>query len=103
MAKQKIDLPSAELGVSSWDSPRTDIKQCIEEAKEKVMSTIGYSPAQAETTGYVSRHIDVKMNRDQASKFKSLMRKLEDEGKQLKDGTPVNNKRRAVLWLIENC
>jgi hypothetical protein len=98
MAKQKIDLPSTDDVIQS-SAPNNQYAEIQKQATEKAMQQLNIP---AEQLGYVSRHIDVKMNRDQASKFKSIMRKLEDENKQLKDGTPVNNKRRAVLWLIEN-
>lgn len=98
MGKQKIDLPSTDRSVPSG-VPQSAFVSCPVDTDKDMSLTRGEFN---EPTGYVSRHIDVKMNRDQASKFKSLMRKLEDENKQLKDGTPVNNKRRAVLWLIEN-
>jgi hypothetical protein len=52
--------------------------------------------------GYLPRSIDVKMNRNQAAKFREIARSLEDDGATLKDGTPVNNRRRVVLWMIEN-
>lgn len=52
--------------------------------------------------GYLARAVDVKMKREQAIKFKRIQRSLEDSEATLDDGTPVNNKRRAVLWLIEN-
>jgi hypothetical protein len=42
------------------------------------------------------------MNAQQASQFKSILRDLEDAGATLQDGTPVTNRRRAVLWMIEH-
>lgn len=53
-------------------------------------------------TGYCSRTVDVKMNANQALLFRAIIRQLEDQGAMLKDGSPVTNKRRAVLYLIEN-
>jgi len=55
-----------------------------------------------ETPGYVPRAVDVKMNRDQAIRFKGIARMLEDAGAELANGTPVTNRRRVVLWMIEN-
>ena len=98
MGKAKVDLPSADMAVPNG-LPQTAFVSCPVETEKDISLSRGEF---SETTGYVSRHIDVKMSREQAVKFKSLLRKLEDENKQLKDGTPVNNKRRAVLWLIEN-
>ena len=59
-------------------------------------------PVMKESIGYVSRTVDVRMTGSQPVKFKRIMRYLEDSGKTLCDGTPVTNKRRAALWLIEN-
>lgn len=59
-------------------------------------------PVVKESIGYVSRTVDVRMTGSQPVKFKRIMRHLEDSGKTLRDGTPVNNKRRTALWLIEN-
>lgn len=98
MAKQKIELPSTDcaapngLPQTAFVSRPVDADEIVTSGKMEMING----------TGYVSRNIDVKMNREQAVKFKSILRKLEDENKRLKDGTPVNNKRRAVLWLIEN-
>lgn len=55
-----------------------------------------------DAVGYVPRAVDVKMSRDQAVKFKSITRMLEDSGAELANGSPVTNRRRAVLWMIEN-
>ena len=55
-----------------------------------------------ETPGYVPRAVDVKMNREQAIRFKGIARMLEDSGASLANGAPVTNRRRAVLWMIEN-
>ena len=108
MAKHRVDLPSTESSSSSWDNPRTDIKQCIEEANEKVMSTIGYSPVQEE--GYISTNMvhmhtpnraDTKITRSQALDLMQKMRKLQDEGATLKDGSPIRNKSDVVRWMIE--
>ncbi len=59
-------------------------------------------PSGEQFEGYVPRQIDVRMSRSQAEKFKAIQRELEDAGATLKDGSPVNNRRRAVLWMIEN-
>ena len=59
-------------------------------------------PSGKQSEGYVPRQIDVRMSRSQAEKFKAIQRELEDAGATLKDGSPVNNRRRAVLWMIEN-
>lgn len=54
------------------------------------------------TEGYIGRAVDVKMDHLQAVKFKAIARALEDRQAMLKNGSPVNNRRRAVLWMIEN-
>jgi len=77
------------------DLPSTESRGDVEVSQMKITKP-------QEHVGYVSRKVDVKMTHDQATKFRSILRQLEDSDKQLKDGSPVNNKRRAVLWLIEN-
>jgi len=59
-------------------------------------------PPQPEYTGHVDRKIDVRMTGKQPLKFRRIMRHLEDTGKKLANGSPVNNRRRTALWLIEN-
>lgn len=51
--------------------------------------------------GYAGRKIDVKMNDQQAVKFKKILRYLEDQGALHSDGVPVSKRRHAVLWMIE--
>jgi hypothetical protein len=52
--------------------------------------------------GYIPRNVDVRMSRDQAIRFKQIGRMLEDNGAELANGTPVTNRRRVVLWMVEN-
>lgn len=86
MAKSKTDLPSVD---GKENAPPT--------TKDMPQLTSGQ-----EIEGYLPRHVDVRMNRTQAAKFRKLQRQLEDNGECLIDGTQVNNRRRVVLWLIEN-
>jgi hypothetical protein len=85
----KVVLQSIENKAASNEQAKKIKNEKIE--KQKV-----------ENEGYASRNIDVKMNREQAFAFRSIQRMLEDRDMHLKDGSPVNNKRRTVLWLIEN-
>jgi hypothetical protein len=95
MAKDgKISLPSVD-GVKALDPP------AITEETKQMAKKVGEAIA-AEIMGYVPRNVDVRMSRSQAEKFKAIQRELEDAGATLKDGSPVNNRRRAVLWMIEN-
>jgi hypothetical protein len=92
----KNNLPSVDNAKSAADSIRQDV-----ELKEQITkSTIAIEAAASQ--GYVPQQIDVRMSRSQAEKFKAIQRELEDAGATLKDGSPVNNRRRAVLWMIEN-
>lgn len=58
-------------------------------------------PADLESSGYIPRTIDVRLDAKQATKFKAMMRQFEDEGAQLSNGQFVNNRRRAVQYMIE--
>lgn len=88
MAKQS--LPSVDDGPA--------VKQPQQQRAEPVVAT--NTPPVSE--GYAGRGIDVKMNYGQAIRFKAILRMLEDRSETLGDGSPVNNRRRAVLWMIEN-
>lgn len=94
MAKSKIDLPSAD-DMASQQPPTKEYQETQQAVTDAIVGD-------GNPSGFLPRAIDVKMNRAQAAKFKALMRELEDQGATLADGTPVNNRRRVVLWLIEN-
>jgi hypothetical protein len=110
MAKQKIDLPSADAPTGDWSQP-VDVKECLQKAQDMVMSNIGYSSSQPdEQLGYVSTNMvhmhapnraDTKITRSQALCLMEKLRKLQDEGAQLKDGSPIRNKSDVVRWMIE--
>ena len=87
----KSNLPSVDKSSADWSQPESPIES-VQKAVEIAIDSVGYVP----------RQIDVRMSRSQAEKFKAIQRKLEDAGATLKDGSPVNNRRRAVLWMIEN-
>jgi hypothetical protein len=72
------------------------------EQQKPVPTQAAVAVATEEPEGYLPRGVNVLMNRHQAGKFKSIARSLEDRGVSLQDGTPVNNRRRVVLWMIEN-
>ena len=59
-------------------------------------------PPQPEYIEHVSRNVDIRMTGKQPLKFRRIMRHLEDSGETLANGSPVNNKSRTALWLIEN-
>ena len=98
MAKDgKMTLPSVDG--PSPQPPTNQFAETKKQVEQKIMESHGVP---AEIMGYVPRQIDVRMSRSQAEKFKAIQRELEDAGATLKDGSPVNNRRRAVLWMIEN-
>lgn len=89
----------AKSSLPSVDGPVVALRQ-MDEAYLKIKQTEAVETVPTE--GYTSKSVDVKMNARQASKFKGILRHLEDSGLKLKDGAFVNNKRRAVLYMIEN-
>lgn len=90
----KSSLPSVDSVTITESVVVTDGKRSVEEKTVTVISS--------DAEGYAPRLVDVRMNETQAVKFKALQRKLEDEGAKLADGSFVNNRRRAMLWLVEN-
>jgi hypothetical protein len=84
----KNSLPSVDSGTAAVQSVKAEV--------------VAVSPQHAEIVeGYPGRKIDVKMNHTQAVKFKEIMRKLEDKGAMLNDGSYVTKRRHVVLWMIE--
>lgn len=55
-----------------------------------------------EPTGYVRRRVDVKMPHKYAMILHKKLRKLQDGGARLSDGTEVSDHTKAVLWILEN-
>lgn len=53
------------------------------------------------TSGYVSKHADVKLTRKQCLTLRAVLRGLEDRGAVLENGRPVNNVTRAVQYILE--
>jgi hypothetical protein len=53
-------------------------------------------------TGYVRRRVDVKMPHKYAMILHAKLRKLQDGGARLSDGTEVSDHTKAVLWILEN-
>ena len=53
------------------------------------------------TTGYVSKHVDVKLTREQCWTLRAVLRGLEDQDATLKNGLPVNNATRTVQYILE--
>jgi hypothetical protein len=84
--------------------PSVDDVKVVTDAKVEgnVIKVSSSTLGEIASEGYLPRSIDVKMNRNQAARFREIARSLEDDGATLKDGTPVNNRRRVVLWMIEN-
>lgn len=52
-------------------------------------------------TGYVSKHVDVKLTREQCWTLRAVLRGLEDQDATLKNGLPVNNATRTVQYILE--
>ena len=71
-------------------------------AADSVQQPDGSHLVEVQSEGYIPRNVDVRMARSQAAEFRDILRDLEDEGAKLNNGNPVNNRRRAVLYMIEN-
>jgi len=54
------------------------------------------------THGYVRRRVDVKMPYAYAMILHEKLRRLQDTGARLADGTEVSDHTKAVLWILEN-
>lgn len=78
------------------------VNEYKDNAVSKPMELPNQPPSNFQADCHVSKVVDVRMTGTQAIKFKSILRHLEDSGAKLSDGSFVNNKRRAALWLIEN-
>ena len=52
--------------------------------------------------GYVRRRVDVKMPYAYALILHEKLRRLQDVGARLADGTEVSDHTKAVLWILEN-
>jgi len=55
----------------------------------------------AAVEGYVPRHVDVQLDKEQGSKLARLLKGLDAENARLANGRRVINRVDAVRWLIE--
>ena len=76
----------------------------VDNAPQKQTSPPEVKPEHAPIAveGYLPRRVDVKMGRDHAVILRDKLRKLQDDGARLKDGTEVSDKTKAMLWILEN-
>jgi len=58
--------------------------------------------AAAIVEGYMARRVDVKLPLKHRMILHKKLRKLQDSGAKLQDGTEVSDKTKAVLWILEN-
>lgn len=89
MAKQS--LPSVD-----------DVKHSPPPSVTKIMDTYQKVEHAPISEGYMARRVDVKLPMKHREILHRKLRKLQDAGAKLEDGTEVSDRTKAVLWILEN-
>lgn len=87
MAKQS--LPSVD------DGPQVKQPQQQQKAEPVAVTAVIVE-------GYMARRVDVKLPMKHREILHKKLRKLQDAGAKLQDGTEVSDRTKAVLWILEN-
>ena len=79
----------------------------VDDAPRKPVAKAPEKPAPQNTTnpiseGYLPRRVDVRLPMRHRHILRDKLRKLQDSGATLEDGTQVSDKTKAILWILEN-
>jgi hypothetical protein len=88
----KNQLPSVDGGKVK------QVQQELQTKAEPVKTDTSYTMSD----GYRPRRVDVKLTGKHGSILQHKMRKLQDAGAKLADGTEVSDKTKTILWILEN-
>ena len=79
----------------------------VDDAPRKLQAKAPEKPVPQNTTnpiseGYLPRRVDVRLPMRHRHILRDKLRKLQDSGATLEDGTQVSDKTKAILWILEN-
>lgn len=72
------------------------------QAKPQELKPIRQNTTNPNSEGYLPRRVDVKLPLKHRVILRDKLRKLQDAGATLADGTAVSDKTKAILWILEN-
>lgn len=72
------------------------------QAKPQELKPVKQDSTNPISEGYLPRRVDVKLPMRHRHILRDKLRKLQDAGATLEDGTQVSDKTKAILWILEN-